>query len=48
MLSLFLIAAFTASCATESHKTVETQTVASYGTSYDGPRYALVISTFCQ
>ncbi len=44
--SVVLTAGLVASCATESHRAVETQTVASYGTSYNGPRYAIVISNF--
>ena len=35
------------SCATvESNRTIEAQTVATYDTSYSGPRYALVIGNF--
>lgn len=35
------------SCATvESNRTIEAQTVATYNTSYNGPRYALVIGNF--
>ena len=30
-------------CATESHRTLETETVASYGTIYTGPVYDLAI-----
>lgn len=32
--------------ATESHKTVETQTVNTYNTLYDGPRYPLAVGQF--
>jgi curli biogenesis system outer membrane secretion channel CsgG len=35
-----------ASCATESNRVIEAQTVRTYNTSYDGPRYALVIGNF--
>jgi curli biogenesis system outer membrane secretion channel CsgG len=35
-----------AGCATESHRTVESQTVSSYGASYQGPRYTLVVGNF--
>jgi len=33
-------------CATESSQALKAQTVRSYNTSYDGPRYALVIGNF--
>jgi len=33
-------------CATESHKTVDTPTVATYGTSYTGPRSTLAVGRF--
>lgn len=33
-------------CANESHRTVETTSVASYRTEYTGPKYALVIGAF--
>jgi curli biogenesis system outer membrane secretion channel CsgG len=32
--------------ATETHHTVETQSVATYGTAYDGPHYPLVVGKF--
>ena len=35
-----------AGCATESHRTVASQTVGAYGTTYDGPRYVLVVGNF--
>ncbi len=35
-----------AGCATEGHRAVEPQRVATYETAYNGPRYALVISNF--
>lgn len=33
-------------CASESHRSVQADTVASYGTAYNGPRYALVVGNF--
>jgi len=33
-------------CTSEGHRTVEKETVKSYGTAYSGPRYALVIGKF--
>ena len=33
-------------CATESHKTIQAPTVASYGTSYTGPKHILVVGKF--
>ncbi len=44
--SLVLLVGQLAGCASESHRTVEPQTVASHGTSYNGPRYTLVIGKF--
>ena len=42
-----LAAAVLSSCAAvESNRTIEAQTVATYNTSYNGPRYALVIGNF--
>jgi curli biogenesis system outer membrane secretion channel CsgG len=35
-----------AGCATETHRTVESQTVATYGTAYDGPKYTLMVGKF--
>lgn len=35
-----------AGCATESHRTVATENVATYASAYNGPRYALVVSNF--
>lgn len=46
LLSLSLIVALLAACATESHRSLETQNVETYGTNYSGPRYALVVSNF--
>lgn len=40
------IAAGVAGCATESHKTVTPETVASAGTVYNGPKSALVVGKF--
>jgi curli biogenesis system outer membrane secretion channel CsgG len=33
-------------CATESHRSLTPETVATYGTSYAGPKYALVVGKF--
>lgn len=33
-------------CASESHRSVAVDTVSSYGTAYNGPRYALVVANF--
>lgn len=46
ILPLLLILGLVSGCATESSRTLETQRVETYGTSYNGPRYALVISNF--
>jgi curli biogenesis system outer membrane secretion channel CsgG len=35
-----------AGCATESHRTVASETVASHGTAYSGPKYTLVVGNF--
>ncbi len=35
-----------AGCATETHRTVEPGTVATYGTAYNGPKYTLVVDNF--
>jgi curli biogenesis system outer membrane secretion channel CsgG len=35
-----------AGCATETHRTVATETVASHGTAYSGPKYTLVVGNF--
>ncbi len=46
-LSLTLIAtAFLGGCATESHREITPQKVEAYGTSYNGPRYTLVVGNF--
>jgi curli biogenesis system outer membrane secretion channel CsgG len=42
----FTVLLVLASCATESNRVIEAQTVRTYNTSYDGPRYALVIGNF--
>jgi curli biogenesis system outer membrane secretion channel CsgG len=41
-----LMAASLAGCATEAHRTVATETVASHGTAYSGPKYTLVVGNF--
>ncbi len=33
-------------CATEAHRTLEPQTVASHGTTYSGPKYVLMVGKF--
>ena len=45
LLLLFAVVA-AAGCATEAHRTVATQTVATYGTAYSGPKYTLVVGNF--
>ncbi len=45
VVSTFLVY-FLAACATESHGTVETPTVATYKTGYNGPRYPLIVGDF--
>lgn len=42
----FLLAAGLAGCATETNRVIEAEKVRSYNTSYEGPRYALVIGNF--
>jgi curli biogenesis system outer membrane secretion channel CsgG len=37
---------FSAGCATETHRTVATPTVATHGTAYSGPKYTLVVGNF--
>lgn len=44
--SLLAVVFLTACAATESSRTLETQKVQSYNTSYNGPRYALVVGNF--
>ena len=46
LLVLGALAVSVAGCATEAHRTVATETVASYGTTYSGPRYTLVVGNF--
>jgi len=41
-----VVAVTTAGCATEDHRTVAVQTVATYGTAYSGPKYTLVVGNF--
>jgi len=41
-----LLAIFLAGCATESHRAVEAETVATYGTSYSGQKYVIVVGKF--
>lgn len=41
-----LVIGIVAGCATESQRTIEAPTVATYQTSYSGPRYALVVGDF--
>jgi len=44
---VFLVAfAMLSGCATETHEVVETQSVATYNTSYSGPKYPLVVGKF--
>ena len=44
-LIMLVLLAFS-SCATESHRSLEPQTVASSGTSYSGPKYVLTVGKF--
>ncbi|MDX8412005.1 MAG: CsgG/HfaB family protein [Mariprofundaceae bacterium] len=41
-----LLVVFITGCATETHKTIEPETVATYGTTYDGQKFTIVISNF--
>jgi len=43
---LTVAAGWLAGCATETHRTVASQTVASHGTAYSGPKYTLVVGNF--
>jgi curli biogenesis system outer membrane secretion channel CsgG len=43
---LALAAGLLSGCATEAHRTVASETVASHGTAYSGPRYVLVVGNF--
>jgi len=45
-LTLALVLAGLAGCVTESHRTVATPTVATYGTNYGGPRHVLAVGKF--
>lgn len=40
------LAALTMGCATESHHTIQAQTVPTHGTAYSGPHYVLVVGKF--
>ncbi len=42
----FTVSAIAAGCATEEHRAVASQTVATYGTAYSGPRYTLMVGKF--
>lgn len=44
--SLAASALLAGACATESHRTLTPQTVASHGTAYSGPKYTLVVGKF--
>ena len=44
--SISVVAALSSCATTESNRVIEAQTVATYNTSYNGPRYALVIGNF--
>jgi curli biogenesis system outer membrane secretion channel CsgG len=47
LLALLAVAAGSlAGCATEAHRTVASETVASHGTAYGGPKYTLVVGDF--
>ena len=46
ILLFFLAVIAAAGCATEARRTVATQTVATYGTVYNGPKYTLVVGSF--
>ncbi|HSH68798.1 MAG TPA: CsgG/HfaB family protein [Deferrisomatales bacterium] len=43
---LAIAVAFVVGCATEAHRTLEPETVASHGTAYDGPKYVLMVGKF--
>ena len=46
LVSVSVVAALSSCATTESNRVIEAQTVATYNTSYNGPRYALVIGNF--
>jgi curli biogenesis system outer membrane secretion channel CsgG len=46
VLLMFTAMLLFAGCATETHQTLEASTVASYGTSYSGPKYVLAVGNF--
>jgi len=45
LMTLFVVTLVTA-CASESHRSLQAETVATYGTAYNGPRYAIVVGNF--
>jgi curli biogenesis system outer membrane secretion channel CsgG len=44
--TLACLALLIGGCATESHRALEAQTVATYGTAYSGPKYVLAVGDF--
>lgn len=46
MVLVLVASMLVAGCATEVHRTVESQTVATYGTPYNGPKYTLMVGRF--
>jgi curli biogenesis system outer membrane secretion channel CsgG len=46
VLEAALLGVLAAGCVTESHRTLETPTVASHGTAYGGPTYTVVVGKF--
>jgi len=46
LVALTILAALSGCATTESNRAIESRTVQSYNTSYNGPRYALVIGNF--
>lgn len=46
LLSVSVVATLSSCATTESNRVIEAQTVATYNTTYNGPRYALVIGNF--
>ncbi len=46
VLPFILAVAAVAGCATEAHRTVTPQTVSTYNTAYNGPKYTLVVANF--
>jgi curli biogenesis system outer membrane secretion channel CsgG len=45
-LAAVLVAVITAGCATETHRTIVPETVATHGTSYSGQKYVIVVGKF--